>query len=162
MKKINKIGLILLSAIALSSCVKQNNYPLGPVITYKEFVVNSNGSATVQITFTDGYGTIGYKGIENPPYNFYIELFKDSSNIIVPITGCYSYPALGDTCGYAYNVPYITQSGLEKGLSGQIQIVLGAGVWDPYTNITYVYRMWLIDAGGHISNRVWSNPVPVQ
>lgn len=162
MKPIYKIGL-LATFTFFSACQKQENYPLGPVITYKEFAINSSdGSATLQISFTDGYGTIGYQGEQSPPPNFYIELLRDSAGHFVPVFTSNTDPVLGDTLGIPYNVPYVTQSGREKGLSGQIQVALvakGQGIWYIYPDSTYEYRMWLIDAGKHISNRVTTPPI---
>jgi hypothetical protein len=69
---------ILLSlALLLSSCIKQENYPIIPEIGYDNFtLVFPNDSATyatngyLAITFQDGDGDIGLRAKDTlPPYN---------------------------------------------------------------------------------------------
>jgi len=164
MKTVYKIGFIALCAVLFSSCMKKENYSIIPSISFKEFVVNSDGSATLQINFTDGDGDIGYQTSEkNPPIDFYIEVLSDSgnSNYVPLFVSGQTDPVMGDTLFIPYNVPYITPTGKDKELSGQIQVALAAGVgsWYLKTNSYYEYRIWLIDRANHVSNRITTPPV---
>jgi hypothetical protein len=163
MKNISKIGFIALIAISFSSCLKKDNYSNIPAILFKSFVVNSDGSATLQVTFTDGDGDIGSQSTTNAPTDFYIEVLKDSVNTYKPqlIEG-QNNSVMGDTLFVGYSVPYITPSGTDKELSGDIQVALGAGAGTWYLAADgsyYEYRIWLIDRAGHVSNRILTPPV---
>ncbi|HTA83975.1 MAG TPA: hypothetical protein VK783_13615 [Bacteroidia bacterium] len=168
MKKISVIVFIVGVAACLSSCMKKENYPIVPAITYQNFIVNADNSADLQINFTDGDGDIGYQeGTSNIPPNFYMEFLEDTSGtgVFIPLIISTGTPdaVMGDTVFYSYNIPYITPAGKDKELSGQIQIALGAGQWylqapgKPQRN--YKYVVWIIDRAGHKSNRITTPPV---
>ena len=164
MKKKSRIGLILIIILGFSSCAKKENYSFVPAITFKSFVVNSDGSATVILSFTDGDGDIGYQTSDNnAPPDFFLELLQDSG------AGYYTpqffpnlnNPVIGDTAGLVYTIPYITPAGKDKELSGQIQVQLAAGPGQWYLNDHkyYEYRIWISDRAGHVSNRLTTTPV---
>jgi hypothetical protein len=167
MKLFSRIGIIIIIAAILYSCHKQVNYSIIPAITYKNFIINSDSSADIQINFTDGDGDIGYLTSDaNPPYDFYLVPLRDS----IPPSGITYYvieyatpptPILGDTVGSGYNIPYITPTGKDKELSGQIQIHLDAATWKgviPSTT-SVEFRVWIIDRAGHVSNRILTPPI---
>jgi hypothetical protein len=163
MKLFSRIAIIVFIATLFSSCHKQESYSIIPAITYKNFIINSDSTADIQINFTDGDGDIGYPTSDaNPPYDFYFVPLHDS----IATSGITYYvplwlpspniPALGDTLGSGYNIPYITPSGKDKALSGQIQIHLNKFDWKiplPGTK-SAEYWVWIIDRANHISNRI--------
>jgi len=159
MKKILGIAFIVLLVAAFSACSKKANYPIIPALTYDSFTVNNDNSATLKVNFTDGDGDIGYpQGSNNVPVDFYIEIFHDSSNTIIPVQLPGNKDAvMGDTAFIPYNVPYITPTGKDKELSGQIQVQIGTGPGTWYfrpDGSYYQYKIWLIDRAGHVSKRI--------
>ncbi len=165
MKKISRIGLLFIIILGISSCAKKENYPIIPAITFQSFVVNSDGSATVTLNFTDGDGDIGYQTSDNnAPPDFFLELLQDSGAgyyepVIFPSL---NNPVIGDTAGLVYTIPYITPTGKDKELSGQIQVQLTGGLgtgWYLSDHKYYEYRIWITDRAGHISNRIITTPV---
>lgn len=84
MKCIAKIGLIASISFALNSCVKEEPFPIEPAIKYLGFVYNTDGSATLKYSFTDGDGDIGIEQDESG-YNYYIHYYnKDVNGDFVP------------------------------------------------------------------------------
>ncbi len=155
MKLSLKIGLFSVMVLGIASCAKKENYSFIPAITYKSLVENGDGSATLQVSFTDGDGDIGYN-TTNPPVDFFVEILQQDSTgkynpIIDPLL---SDPIMGDTAYVPYNVPYITPSGSNKELSGQIQVIMAAGSWYFKANTNVEFKVWLVDRAGHISNRI--------
>jgi hypothetical protein len=95
----SRIIILAMLLLGISSCYKSPVYSVIPNISFKSFVVNSNRSATLQVTFTDGDGDIGYPtNYNNPPYDFYVMPLYDSAGL-----GAYKYywtipvPVFGDT-----------------------------------------------------------------
>jgi len=159
MKKIYKIGLIVICAFYISSCVKEPNYPITPAISFNSFVIHSDSSATLQINFTDGDGDIGYPPDDaSAPVDCYLEMTRDSANngryLPYIINGGTPDPIMGDTIYLPYHIPYITPVGKYKALSGQIQIALEGNSWYPQPHVSAKFIVWIIDRAGHISNRV--------
>ena len=160
MKFFLKIGLFSLIILGFASCEKKENYSIIPAITYKSLVENSDGSATLQVSFTDGDGDIGYN-TTNPPVDFFVEILqRDSVGQYQPIIDqLLNDPVMGDTAYVPYNVPYITPSGSDKELSGQIQVVMTSGSWYFAANTYMEFKVWLVDRAGHISNKILTPPI---
>ncbi len=122
-------------------------------------VVNSDGSATLKINFTDGNGDIGYPSSDvNPPYDFFIEVQQQdvSSGNYFTYTepGVINNPGTGDTTIIPYNIPDITPAGNYKALSGQIQIALSSGGWYFVNNVNEKLVVWITNRAGVASNRI--------
>ena len=167
MKLFSRIAVIIIMATIFSSCHKQPSYSIIPAITYKDFIVNSDSSAYIQINFTDGDGDIGYTTSDaNPPYDFYLVNMQDSitstgNKYVIEWIPSQHDPIMGDTLYSGYNIPYITPTGKDKELSGQIQIQLAKGNWNFTINgiKSVEYRVWIIDRAGHVSNRITTPPI---
>jgi len=153
MKSIAKIGLIISAALTLNSCVKEEQYPIEPSITYLDFVLNSDGSATLKYTFTDGDGDIGIEP-EETGYNYFVHYYyKDGSGNFVP------YTAPTDTVPLV--VPYRIQpiynnnpGKKKKSSKGEIQIMLYAPLFPAGETIKLACQ--LFDQAGHSSALVFS------
>ena len=154
MKSIVKIGLITSLALALNSCVKEEQYPIEPAIKYLDFVLNPDGSATLKYTFTDGDGDIGIEP-EETGYNYFIHYYhKDGAGNFVP----YNIPP-GDTV--ALVVPYriqpiysINPGKKKKSSKGEIQITLYAPLFP--AGETMKVACQLFDQAGHSSTLEFS------
>lgn len=163
MKFFIKSTLIAAGLVALFSCQKPRNYPVIPAITYKNFIIIDSTSANLQINFTDGDGDIGYASdYSNPPVNFYVEYLHDSAGHYVPalFSNNPPDPVMGDTLAFPYHIPYITPTGKDKSLSGQIQVHI-TPTWYLPGDKSIEYRIWLIDRAGHVSNRLTTPPIAV-
>ncbi|MGP8214580.1 MAG: hypothetical protein ACLQQ4_03355 [Bacteroidia bacterium] len=166
MKLFSKTGFVVLLVLGFTSCMKQENYPDFPVITYKNFIINPDSTAFLQVNFTDGNGDLGNNSNGAPP-DFYVEMLYDSiadnidhfKPILIPGTVPSTDSLLGDTVASTYTIPDITPTGNNKELSGEIQVQMTKG--DYYFTLSgvtipnrYEYRVWLVDRAGHVSNRI--------
>jgi hypothetical protein len=155
------IGVIAFVIMGIASCYKPPVYSVIPSISFKSFVVNANRSATLQVTFTDGDGDIGYPTSDNnPPFDFFVLPLYDSTGL-----GAYKYywippqSPLGDTLVFPYNIPNITPIGKYKALSGQIQIQMDSASWYIKDKVNMKFMVWIVDRAGHISNRITTIPI---
>ncbi|HXP49150.1 MAG TPA: hypothetical protein VN922_04305 [Bacteroidia bacterium] len=157
MKYFSKIVFAALIMLGLASCMKKANYSIIPAITFKSLVINSTTNATLQVNFTDGDGDIGYQTSDvTAPVNFYVELLQqDSTGKFQPILDPLLHDTImSDTAFLGYHIPYITPTGNDKELSGQIQVVMSNSSWYFASFKNMEYKVWLIDRSGHVSNRI--------
>src|SRR5687768_5933701 len=125
MKNSVKIALIAAAATAgLNSCVKEEQFPIEPHVTYKSFTTNTDGSATLVLEFTDGDGDIGIEPDEQGTNLYLYYYYKNASGDFVP----YDNPQTPDldTVTRAYRVmPIYSQNPGKKPHSskGEIQVM---------------------------------------
>lgn len=152
------------TAIAISisclffSCIKEKEFPVVPVITFKEYIKYGLDSADCIITFQDGDGDIGRS--ENSPNDIKMKyLYKDTiTGLFLPFDSKYSTPEM-DTLFYTHNIPLLTPDGQYKALDGEIKIRLNAIplYWPEHEVVKF--EISLSDRAGHISNRVTTNEI---
>lgn len=161
MKVKTKIGLISSFALILfgiSSCFKSKNFPLEPIISNPQAIVQGD-SATVSFEFTDGDADLGLEpsdtiGIHAPDsfyyYNIYLEYFeKDDALGWVP-----GKDLNGDDVVFGYRIKPITVSENTEGISGRIDV----SIEPTYRNNlspesdTVRFNIRLIDRALNISN----------
>ena|ERR1700722_1306814 len=153
------ITLFLIGSLVFSSCAKKETFSIIPAITFKSLIFTDANSAILEINFTDGDGDIGYVGNpENAQPNFYIEYFRDSAGIFVPMTEYIT--AVPTIVEPSYKIPDVTPSGKNKSLLGVIKINienLTQGL--PLKDSTLRFNAWLFDRAGHKSNIITTPPV---
>jgi hypothetical protein len=169
-KYLGSLAFICFMGLFYSSCVKKENYPDVPVLSYHNFIPFCSGATTdsayLQVNFTDGNGDIGQTGL---PYNFFVEpmLYVATTNTYDTIT-----PLGSDTAiKYAYSIPNITPTGSDKELNGIIQINLESLISyltqsfaSLLPNIVYYkleFRVWMYDRAGNKSNLLVTPPVQI-
>jgi hypothetical protein len=115
MKTLSKIALISLLPLltGVTSCIKQDNYPIEPVITFKEFGVlksidNYDSIGRLTISYTDGDGDIGLYDtdtVEPYRYNFFLKFLYRKNGEMVELI-----PA-DTTLGFNARIPILTPTG---------------------------------------------------
>jgi len=150
------IGIILSGA--LSSCQKSKEYPIEPEIDMSTRQVYHN-PAKIIITFTDGDGDIGFHESDTlPPFNFVDDGNGNSENKYYYNLLLYYFEKndgvweeIETLVPYSYRVPYITPTGQNKALNGEIEvdIVLSGARPDSIR-----FEIELIDRALHESNRL--------
>lgn len=123
--KIRVFALFLLLS-AVFGCIKKEEYPIVPQITYKSYGVMSDVSgydsiAVLTISYTDGDGDIGlydYDTVEPYKYNYFIK-FLEKHN------GSFQEVQLADTA-FTFNsrIPILTPEGKNKNIRGDISMFL--------------------------------------
>lgn len=144
----------------MSSCFKQEDFPVEPIISFKDFNIQGD-SAMLAFNFTDGDGDLGlapedtlspYNPTSEFYYNIYVKYFeKDDSQGWV--TG---KNLQGDDLIYAYRIKPINFKGKTKSIKGIIEINMGTLYFNPFSaqSDTIKYSIQLIDRALHKSNIV--------
>ena len=119
---------LLFIFIAFSqACKKENVYPIEPVIQMSDKQVYENPSKMF-ISFTDGDGDIGfYDGDTLPPYNYVEDPFnKYYYNLLLYYfekdDELDEWIPIDLAVPYYYRVPYLTPTGQNKSLKGEIEV----------------------------------------
>lgn len=123
--KIHLIALLLLLT-AVTGCIKKEEYPIDPQISFGSYGVlpdvNGNDSIGVlTISYTDGDGDIGlysYDSVEPYKYNYFLK-FLEWRN------GSFQEVQLADT-SFTFNsrIPILTPEGKNKNIRGDISMFL--------------------------------------
>ena len=154
---------MLLSAGFAAGCSYDYDYPVEPVLSYKDFILikNDDGLLTrgiLMLDFTDGDGDIGLsQGDTLPPYhlggdfyyNFFIDLYYKSGSGYEKVT----FP---DT-SYTFNsrIPKIELNGKSKAIRGVIEYTFDLQLMLPFLHSdTLQVRTSIADRGLHRSNLV--------
>lgn len=154
--------IVIISTLILSSCLKPEEYPLEPIVTYERFNV-MNDSATLVVSFTDGDGNIGLRqsdttGDFSPNkyfhHNFFVEYYEKDDAL-----GWVRGKTLtGDDIEFLYRIPYLTPNGNNKALKGEIEVTIEPTYYNPFStqSDTIMYKIYLADRNLNISNVVES------
>lgn len=150
-KEIKLLFIALIAAILLPSCLKSDEFPIEPRVTFKDFI-QYNDSARIVFDFTDGDGDIGLNARDTfPPYDvepYYYNLFLDYHKLN---NGTWEEVDL--LLPLYYRVPVITPSGQNKVLEGEIDVLLFPYPTLPNTTgDTIKYTIKLVDQALHESN----------
>jgi hypothetical protein len=148
--------------LALSSCVKEKNFPPEPKIEFISYVSYANDSADCTISFHDGDGDIGIlEGDTASKDDFQLKyLYKGTDGQFYPFDMIDSTAAM-DTLFYSYRVPDITPKGQYKSLEGQIKAKLRSSpLYFPGHHVVK-FEIRLRDRAGNLSNIVTTNEITV-
>lgn len=157
------IGIVLIIAFSLTSCLKPEVFPNEPVIKFERIEI-MNDSANLIISFVDGNGDIGllesdttgnYHSSQKYHNNLFIEYYEKDD-----ILGWQKGKnALGDEIVFLYRVPYLTPNGKNKALKGEIKITIEPSYFNPLSSQsdTVKFKIYLVDRTFNESNVVESN-----
>jgi hypothetical protein len=157
MKQLPKIALfvVILIFTGLVSCIKQDNYPIEPVITFKGFGViadinNHDSIGRLAISYTDGDGDIGLYDsdtVEPYKYNFFLKFLYMKNGQMVELI-----PA-DSTLGFDARIPILTPTGRNKNIKGDISIDLQLFyAWTALESDTIGFEIYIKDRALHSSN----------
>ncbi|MBL7963053.1 MAG: hypothetical protein JNM31_04325 [Flavobacteriales bacterium] len=148
--------------LLLSACLKTEEFPIEPRVSFKEFnVVGDSGS--VVITFTDGDGDIGLdQGDTLPPHapgqTYYHNLFVRYDKWVEG-----AWQEVVFALPLYYRVPVVTPTGQNKSLDGEIAVALTPWPISPsFVGDTIRFRVKLVDRALHVSNEAISDAIKVQ
>lgn len=154
-------GLLLIIGGMASGCLRTEEFPATPAITFKVFELHGD-SASLVISFTDGDGDIGLDPTDNaPPFDtasaYYFNLFLEHSE---KVGGEWRDVHFAEPI--QYRIPRITPSGQNKALEGEIAVAI-----DPFPLFitgdadTVRYSVELVDRALNRSNRVSTGEIIV-
>jgi hypothetical protein len=152
MKK-NSLAFVLITAL-LVACLKEDEYPIEPVLTFKELKIFNGDSARLIIGFTDGDGDFGLNDNDTLSPNF-CGTCPYHQNLILDYfelqNGAWTYvePALP----FNVRVPYLAPTGQDKSQSGTIDVLMLDYYLDtPFDTFKFVIKGY--DRALHVSNQV--------
>jgi hypothetical protein len=162
------LNLALVLLLALPGCIKKENYPVDPVISYKDFKSYDDDSAYFTLKFTDGDGDFGLKPEDTSGsysstgkyyYNLYMKyMYKKPDGTWSAYFN--ANPLVNDTQYYKYRVPFIEQSGKDKSMNGEVRVKLTE--LRPTTSHKFIkYVFYIYDKALHQSNVVTSPEFPL-
>ena len=135
----------------LSSCLKNNNYPNEPIITFisatPNVVKEGIDDIFIKFSFTDGDGDLGV-----------IETDTAAVDLIYTI-----YRVQSTNADFTGRLPYITQSGNNKALAGEVELKFSSGflLQPPLTQDTIYYDIKIKDRAGNTSNTITTTKILV-
>jgi hypothetical protein len=155
-----KAGKLIVIAGIISfvfGCKKSDEYSDTPVIAFKSITLQKNADgydeiAHLVVSFTDGDGDIGYNSSGNGA------LFDDSAskyynNFKVSMDELHAGNWETDTAhDYSGRMPYLTPSGNNKALKGDIEMAIFLPFFRP--NDTIRYNVFIYDRALHQSNTI--------
>jgi hypothetical protein len=170
MKFLIKLSFILtaLAGLSVISCIRMEEYPIEPVVTYKNFerIFNETDSVydrgILMFEFTDGDGDIGLEANDTfPPfnpgskyyYNLLIDYFEVRNGVEtpVPLTFYNSETEEFDTVYLSARIPLLTPKGVNKAISGDIYDTLF--IYNYYSDFdTLFLKFSIVDRALHESN----------
>lgn len=157
------LAFLVLCGFFMSSCLKREEFPEEPLITFKEFNV-SGDSGQLVVTFTDGNGDIGLNEWDTVPpydlengeyYNLLLDYYEKQNGVWINYTDSLPVP-------YYYRIPIITPSGQNKALEGEIAVDLVPTYYNPFSPYdTIKFSVQLIDRALNKSNIVETGEIIV-
>jgi hypothetical protein len=118
--------LPLSCCLIFNSCKNEEQYPLEPVIEFKDFKVNGQ-EAVLTLSFTDGDGDIGLQKFEvDSPYNYnmFLDYYEKKNGVFVkqdlPIP-------------FSYRIPMINKSNRPRPLKGDIRVDISPTFFNPFS-----------------------------
>lgn len=128
MKLYTKISLILLIPLfaGLTGCIKEEQYPLEPIIEYKSFMTDTavdgkDSLGFITISYTDGDGNIGlfaWDTVEPRKYNYYLKFMQLIDGKLVEVK-----PA-DTSITFNARIPLLTPAGKNKNIKGDITMTM--------------------------------------
>jgi hypothetical protein len=157
-----KLAATAAVALLLNGCLKTEEFPVEPALTFKEFKAFGD-SASVVVKFTDGDGDIGlgqgdttgaYAPGQTYYHNLFVEYYTLENNV-------WSDP-FPFTLPLYYRVPVVTPTGQNKALEGELAVALRPWPTLPGTSgDTIRYSVMLVDRALHESNVVFTDAIVV-
>jgi len=159
------IGIIIILAFGLTSCLKPEEFPKEPVIEFVSFTKMSD-SADIIISFVDGDGDIGlqesdtigdFHSSQKYHHNLFVEYYEKHNANGWQI----GKNLLGDDIVFKYRIPYLTPNGRNKALKGEIKVTIEPSYFNPLSSDsdTVKFKIYLVDRSFTESNVVESNVV---
>jgi len=159
MKLNTKIHLIvaILVLVVLSSCVKEEHYPIEPVLKFAGFGVikdvnDKDSVGVLTVSYTDGDGDIGlydYDTLEPYRYNYYLRFFQMHNGEAVEIM------PVDTSVSFNGRIPLLTPTGRNKNISGEISMFMDLFYARPLflnDTIDIKFEVYIKDRAMHTSN----------
>ena len=153
--------IVVIIGSGLTSCVKEKNFPVQPIIEFKNYVSYNLDSADCIIKFKDGDGDIGVMDGDTTTELKMKYLWKDTADGLFKPYDANLADTTFDTLFYSYRIPNLTPDGQYKALDGEIKAKLRSHPLYGLGHHTVKFEIRLTDRAGHVSNMVTTNDISV-
>ena len=160
MKTSFQIALLVVS-VFLSSCLKTEDYPVEPQISFKNYLIGyttdilGNSAKVVALTFSfsDGDGDIGLGDADTIPpfdrggkyyYNLVVTKFKKNNGIFTEVV------ENSDSIGYSYRIQPFPGVRNKKAIKGDIDVNIN--IYQSTGKDTMKFKLFMYDRSLHKSN----------
>ena len=161
-------AVIFITAL-FSSCKKTKDYPIEPIIEFKELVkfTDATGIDTVAkltLSFTDGDGDLGYRNGDTVPpfnpgneffYNFFMKIFYMDNGTFTEIIFPSDFPP-------NYRIPAIESNDHSKATAGDLLVninVKDLGLELITPRDTFKFEVYVSDRALHKSNTITASEI---
>ncbi len=142
--------LVVLISVISGSCFRTESYSPIPSIELIDFALsdtldglqNRVLNGTLHFSFVDGDGDIGFDTIQPQKNTIFIEKYKYVVGVLTPVELLLPLN---------YYVPKFTPVGNDKTLKGEI-IVKDLNENYPFNGDTVLYKFYIVDRAGNVSN----------
>jgi hypothetical protein len=162
--RIHKL-IALFSVIALFSCDDMQQLPGRPRIEYRSFSIfdttdilgNSVKGGRLNFYFEDGDGDLGLPtpsdNLAGDSINLFLKLYRLDNGVITPAPGNDPLTPIG------FRIPYMTRTGVNRILKGNISVVFLYLFYTTEDSIRYDF--FIKDRAENISNVVSTDTIPI-
>jgi hypothetical protein len=114
-------------------------------------VLSRDSIINLRFSYSDGDGDLGIKDSDTLAANdFTIRFFEIKNGIETP----FLIPLTEDTLNFNQRFPYLTPSGRNKSIKGEILIEIPINPYPGYNPVTVIFKSILTDRAGNKSNEV--------
>jgi len=158
---------VILIAVSVLSCKKTKDYPIEPVIGFKELKKFTDATTSIDtglvltFSFTDGDGDLGYRsGDTLPPFNSSGEYY---SNLILKFyymdNGTFT-ELISSAGPPPYRIPAIESNEHSKATAGDLIVDIElAGLGDIIPEDTFRFEIYVTDRALHKSNTITTSEI---
>ncbi len=162
--KVRFIFSLLLISVILSSCFKNQEYPIEPIISDPSFILTGD-SAVLNFSFTDGDGNVGLEPSDTLSphdansfyyYNLYVDYYEKKD-----VEGWQRGRDLeGDSIVFKYRLKTINVKGKSKAIKGTMEVNMQF-FNNPLSadSDTVKYTIRLIDRALNVSNTIETSEI---
>jgi hypothetical protein len=148
------VPAVILASMMLSSCLKENSYPIEPVLTFQELRTFNGDSARLILGFTDGDGDFGLNDGDTLSPNF-CGTCPYHQNLILDYYELQNgdWTEVEPALPFNVRVPYLQPTGQDKSQAGNINVLMLDYYLDtPFDTFKFVIKGY--DRALHESNQV--------
>lgn len=162
--------LVIIVIVGFFSCSKEKEYPIIPVIEYKEFLFDlTSQKGYLVIGFTDGDGDIGLNSdqIYHPfdsasiyHYNFYVNINEKINGKFIPFVKFNQSTQQYDTILFKYRIQYIEPVSANGSLKGEFTTKFDLDLMMPFLHSdTIQFKAYIYDRMLHKSNIITTSEI---
>ncbi len=145
---------LFIFVLVLSSCKKQEQYPIVPLIEFKDYIIESgNGIDTAIVlifSFKDGDGDLGFPDEDSVSKSIHVYYYKKKDGVFILRV------KPEDLANFDVKLPMFLNTGVKRPLKGDIEYSINVSLDAPalYEFDTIKVEFTLVDRASNVSNLI--------